>query len=415
MGHTRAATAIALVLYVTAGMNSHPEEHPAVPPKPERVEVNLVLIDVVVRDRKDQPVPGLELDDFELSVDGRVVPSDQLVSLEELCPAASPPAPTAQAAAAIPDQTLSPAPSAPAAHIVLYFDFTQISFPGRQLSLTTARKFVLGRVGPWPPVMIVDFTGGVPLVVQPFTTDPQLLAKRLDELIADRGTVDHDVVDELDKFYQVAETPMPIRIDVARGFAEEELQRARRSLAALREGLTLLEGLRGRKAVVLFTDSLRIEPGVQYLAQADMTPLLEGIHINNEVIALTRTANEMGVSFYDVHAGGLQDGTGDVMGPLVAFMRTGIDSAIGLQVSLAIETGGYALHNNNDPGRIIGSAERDLSCYYILGYRNEAPESGARHKIVVKVRPRGKEKPRRGLVVRHRPYFIDKPQRPPTS
>src|SRR5437773_2108769 len=39
----------------------------------ERVQVNLVLIDIVVRDRRDQPVLSLTRDDFELRIDGVTV------------------------------------------------------------------------------------------------------------------------------------------------------------------------------------------------------------------------------------------------------------------------------------------------------------------------------------------------------
>jgi len=186
----------------------------------------------------------------------------------------------------------------------------------------------------------------------------------------------------------------------------------------MREALATLDGPPGRKAMVLFTDVLRAEPGIQYLSQAGTTPDAQGIRIDDEILALARAANALGVSFYDVHAGGLQTGSEDSarfkgMGAMrmTPYVKIGIDSAIGFQTILAIETGGRALHNTNDPGLILGSAAQDLSCYYVLGYRYESRGEGTRHEIHVKVRPLGQGKPRRGLQVRHRPYFMDLPPR----
>src|SRR5207247_9194211 len=53
----------------------------------EKVQVSLVLIDVVVRDRKDRPVAGLTRDDFELLVDRLPAAATDIESFEEVCPA----------------------------------------------------------------------------------------------------------------------------------------------------------------------------------------------------------------------------------------------------------------------------------------------------------------------------------------
>jgi len=413
-----ATVALVSIVFWAASARANDEAETAV--GPERVEVNLVLIDVVVRDRKDRPVPGLERADFVLRVDGRAVRAEDVVSFEELCTGASP---SVGEAAPAESRPLEPASrSAPAARLLIYFDFTQISFPGRQLALSAARRFLSGRNDDWPPTMIMAFSQGDPEVMQPFTTDAGVLAMRLDELLEDRATIALDLEEETEKIKAVAELAPPLRLLLARSFALEELQRARRSLRALRKALAMLDGPPGRKAMILFTDALRAEPGIQYLAQAGTTPYAQGISIDDEIMALARAANALGVSFYDVHAGGLQTGSEDsamFKGPVAMWMtryvKIGIDSAIGFQTTMAIETGGRALHNTNDPGLILGSAARDLSCYYVLGYRYEARGEGTRHDIGVKVRPRGQDKPRRGLQVRHRPYFMDRPQRPAGS
>ena len=64
----RYAFAAALVLTATAGLVG--QQPPASPQPVFRGGVNLVLVDVVVRDRAGAPVKGLRLEDFELLEDG---------------------------------------------------------------------------------------------------------------------------------------------------------------------------------------------------------------------------------------------------------------------------------------------------------------------------------------------------------
>jgi len=52
---------------------------------PEKVRVGLVLIEVAVRDRKDLPIAGLSLEDFELQVDGKRISRNAIPVFEENC------------------------------------------------------------------------------------------------------------------------------------------------------------------------------------------------------------------------------------------------------------------------------------------------------------------------------------------
>ncbi|MFQ5700656.1 MAG: hypothetical protein ACE5HU_02300 [Acidobacteriota bacterium] len=149
----------------------------------------------------------------------------------------------------------------------------------------------------------------------------------------------------------------------------------------------------------------------------------------------TLEANTSRVSFYTVHASGLQDLTPafsrdslntqvDFINPTTGHqgattvtsrlpddtlpaLHAGLDSALSLQTTLATETGGRALQRTNDVASIIASASKDLSCYYLIGIRYDLKGDGARHAIDVRLnRPSGRPS-RRGLSIRYRPYFMD--------
>ncbi len=407
--------------------------------KPEQVEVSLVLIDLVVRDRKDRPVSGLTLADFELLVDRLPVDPSDIESFEEICPAASeaPPSLSASPNAARPPQAeaAAPPPDGPPLalrHIVLYFDFSQMTLGGRRQSLMAARDHVASRVTASDRIMILAYKDGLRLV-QDFTSDHAALVARLDEMIADPLTLDIEVVEENQKMRDVASKacepvgPCTTRKSVATAYAAQEEMRARKSLRTIEGLMPALAGLKGRKAFILFTDTLRDEPGIEYIALARTTPQEVGVALSADMLRLTQEANAAGVSFYTVHASGLDDRTVEsyrdtrterinvsdspddpgLVSDTYLAARSGLDSALALQSTIAAETGGRALQRSNDLAAIIDTAQQDLSCYYLLGYRHQRRGDNQRHSLIVRLKPGADGESRRGLSVRHRPYYYD--------
>lgn len=384
----------------------------------EQIEVNLVLIDVVVRDRKDRQVSGLLRDDFELLVDRLPVEPSAIESFEEIChPLQEPDSDPAVEAPATP-----PAPAA-ARYLVLYFDFSQLTLGGRRQALHAASQYLASGITDSDRVMILAHKKGLRLV-QDFTSDGAALAARIDELIQDTETIDTDVLEEAQNIADVGRRlkySAPVQRTVASSertaasvYATQEDLRARRSFESIEKLMPSLAGIRGRKALVLFTDALREEPGVQYFALTGYTPSEFGLDNRTRMQRLTQEANAAGVSFYTVHASGLDDAPASLFGDSAvespAFgeaARTGVDSALSLQTTLAAETGGRALQRTNDVAGILHSARSDLACYYLIGYQAPARGDNQRHSLIVQIGPDHDGNPRRGLSVRHRPYYID--------
>jgi VWFA-related protein len=110
----------------------------------EHVEVNLVILDVQVLDRKGNPVPGLTAEDFELSVDHRDTP---IASFDASC-----------------------AERAEAPAVVLAFDYQHLDEIQRGQALESARRALASPRADGGEIMAAALTGGL-RVEQSFTSD----------------------------------------------------------------------------------------------------------------------------------------------------------------------------------------------------------------------------------------------------
>lgn len=70
--------------------------------------------------------------------------------------------------------------------------------------------------------------------------------------------------------------------------------------------------------------------------------------------------------------------------------------------SLAVDTGGYVVRNENDFGKAFTEIDRDTSSYYIVGFRTRKPLDGRYHPVTVRVN-------RAGVTVRARKGYIASP------
>ena len=110
---------VALVLSATAALVGQQQPPPAAPTPVFRSSVNLVLVDVVVRDRSGAVVKGLKLEDFELLEDGvrqqiLTFASEEVTATAAPLTSAATPLSTAAASATAARSPTAAAPAAPA-------------------------------------------------------------------------------------------------------------------------------------------------------------------------------------------------------------------------------------------------------------------------------------------------------------
>ena len=412
-----------------------------------RAGIDLVTVDVVVLDKDGNPVPGLTRQDFEVEEDGRVQQITEFQSVE-----LPPPSATARSARPAPERRISfnsiTAGHIPGRAFVLVFDDINLTRVQAAEAKKALRKFVETATTDEDSVSIITTSGGGWFHARTATDRQKLLAladreqgkyiedtsaERMTDFEAMRITVFQDttVAARVRRRYanyrvngmQPVTTPggvddMP-RIEESRGnvgvvepYIESRasavysqiVARNRMTLGILERALKALEGTRGRKSVILLSKGFIHDPETGTF---------------KEVSQAARRAN---VAIYFVDARGLVATTSNFTAsegsPIdardigAAFADIALDAEGA--VSVAEDSGGFAIRNTNDLSAGLDRVARESRSYYLLGYVPPNPKAdGKFRRISVKVK-------RPGLTVRaRRGYFapdaVDAAARPPTA
>jgi len=389
----------------------------------DEIQVTVVNIDVFVRDRVGNTVTGLSEEDFRLLQDGlerrpshfaaytREVISEIMAAREEGAPSASPTIATGVggAAEAVTEQGGRPADLVQPVHIVLYVDNENIRPFDRNRVLTQVRRFVGEVMQPHVQVMVISVQRS-PKIVQPFTNDPQAVKDALRSMTRlygartdfdrQRGRIIHDMQSVMDgapsgglRADSVAAYNLQEKI---RAYAEEIAMELNYSINSLREILTTLAGLPGRRVLVHVSSGLPAVPARDLInwygelyQRSSTLPMLARFNRRQMYTALASSANAQGVTFYTIDASGL-GGSGSASAEHsrpVDPMTTSIH-VINYQeplLLLAEKTGGRAIVDSNDVTSLLEEMRDDIFSYYSLGYTLSSSGSDIVHRIEVKL------------------------------
>jgi VWFA-related protein len=360
-----------------------------------RISTNLVQVDAVVTDKNGKVVTDLRPEEIRIFEDGRAqdITNFSYVIADSSSPGQPRPAPVA-------DKTVPPPPTAPLRPdqvrrtIALVVDDLGLSFESTSSVRRSLKKFVDEQMEPGDLVAIIRTSGGIG-ALQQFTSDKRQLYAAIERVkwyssgrggvsafapIADNSSANADAQasqEDLDQF----------REDV---FSVGTLGAVRYVVKGLRE-------LPGRKSVLLISDGFKI-------TSRDQQQTLRAFE---ELRRLVDEAGRASVVIYTINATGLQtlgltaaDSTGrmnpvQIQQQLMNRRAAAFDSQEGLNY-LAQETGGLAIHNNNDLSGGIRRVIDDQRGYYLIGYRPDEStfdsKTGRRtfHKLSVKVLRPGK-------------------------
>jgi VWFA-related protein len=345
----------------------------------------LVVEQVVVKDKKGEFVSGLTAKDFALTEDG----AQQTVKFcehQHFSDDVTPLLPQS------PDdenitiyKTLTHTQIAPEAAdgtkykdrrlIALYFDMTAMPPQDQMRALTAAQVFVRKQMTAADMIAIMEFNGGSVAVLQDFTADRNRLLSILETLVVGEGQGSADSIDDASS------------ADTGAAFGQDDSEfnvfNTDRQLSALQTAAKMLEQMREKKELVYFASGLRLN-SVDNMAQLHAT-----------IDAAVRA----GVSFWPVDARGLVasaplgDATQAAPGNVGMYSGTAAIAATDrfqrsqdTMYSLAADTGGKPLFDNNDLTRGIVQAQHAITDYYIVGYytTNTAQNGKFRHvKITV--------------------------------
>jgi VWFA-related protein len=378
----------------------------------DELEVAVVNVDVYVRDRQGRPVSGLGRESFRVYQDGVAMPLSHFAALSEEVfdlrfaptPVVLGPTPTPPPAAATEEVDIRPV------YVALYVDNENLDPLNRNRVLRQLREFVTANLR--PPVQMMVLAHGKSLEVeQPFTDDVTAVtaAIRRQETRTggwlERESSMRDILEEMTEDADRQRQPnrhtgtMTGQRDVYSSvlqFAEEEANNLAFSLGALREAITLLSGVSGRKSIIYVANGLPMTPGLGLMHEysthyRDSTILSQRgrFERGRDFVSLAAVATAQEVTIYTVDAQGLEVGLGgsaeDRYAPDPTALAVGRSNYQDSLRFMASNTGGLAVVNTND---VAGGLERirsDLYTYYSLGYTINPSGQDRVHRIKVEV------------------------------
>jgi len=380
----RKLLAFPLAAVLLLAQNPPRKQNPAPPQQPFKIQVStqLVTINLTAKDKDGKLITGLKAGDFIVSEDGQkqklafceFETLDNTV-LPEMAEAAPPAAPAPPAAAAPdPKPVAAPAPAPPAAApaagtavsakpgeikykdrrlLVLYFDMNAMPLPDQMRARENALKYIHEEITTADTVAVMSFTSRLNLL-QDFTNDRDLLIKAVDGLNMGEGS------DLAATAADAASTGAAYTADDT----EYDIFSGDRRLIALQAAIKALGALPEKKGLLYFSSGFT-KSGVDNEAQMRAT---------------TNAAIRNNVTLFPVDARGLTaaspsgDATKGASSAGTALAGAGISAVMQLRASqetlhtLATDTGGKELIDNNDLSAGIVEAQKEISNYYILGY-----------------------------------------------
>ena len=369
-----------------------------------RSDVNLVVVDVVVRDRTGAVVRGLTAADFEVREDDK---PQQVTSfdVEEVATAPQPATPSPQLLTpGTPAPSTTSATATPVRReelagrrlIVLLFDLSSMQPEELERATRAAADYVDHQMSDADLVAITTIDTTLKVVAD-FTGDREQVKTTLGQFTA---------VDAIAFESPAAETTATDEAAAAGGdavsadTAEYDLFNNDARLRGLRTLADMLGSIEQKKSVLYFSGGMT----------------RSGTDNQVELRAATSSAVRANMSIYPIDTRGLQAIVpgGDASRPsargVSAFSGRGVNQQFDrlfasqetLQ-TLASDTGGRAFMDTNDFGEAFAQVQRDNSLYYLLGYNStNASKDGRFRRITVRAK-----KP--GLRVEHRAgYYAER-------
>ena len=347
-----------------------------------RVQSELTLVNVTVRDKSGNLVRGLKPEDFTVLEDNkpqRVVSFDvedvDAVVNQDVAQA-KPLDGSAAASSAAPGVSETANPYKDRRLIVLFFDLSAMEPDEIDRAITSAEHYVDTQMAPADLVSIVSL-GSSLLVNQDFTSDHELLKKQLQAFGEGSGQGFEEGTTGSTE--GTPDTGQPFTADDT----EYNIFNTDRRLEALRSVAEKLSHLQQKKSLIYFSSGM------------DRT----GIENQSELRAATNAAVRANMAIYTMDLRGLQAlvaggeaqnasmrGTSAYSGQsMISSLNSNFTTQETL-VTLASDTGGRAFLDSNDFSKVFKGVQQDTSTYYLLGYHSTNPAKDGRYRhITVKV------------------------------
>jgi VWFA-related protein len=366
-------------------------------------KVNVVLIDVVVNDHKDEPVTGLKKSNFEILEDGK---SQAISVFEEHKEATA--NPTINKLPAMPAGVYTNSPQATnsdSVNVVLFDAVNTQSWD--QAAVYTQLVKYLGNIPPGTRMAAFNLNSRLNMLTG-VTTDASVLLAALTDPKAGAGphqsllfssTNEMNPDDWINGERLVAGTPLASGITQSSGYGQMQAirtdTRVEVTLRAFQQLARYLAGIPGRKNVIWFSGSFPISI---FPDQNMLDPYDAQRHYSAEIKRTTGLMAAAQVAIYPIQSEGLTQTFGFNADASEIGHRRGITNTGGVGAArfrdanlitmdiLAKESGGKAFYNTNGFGDAFTRAIHHGSHYYTITYApTNKKVDGSYRSIDVKV------------------------------
>ncbi len=368
-----------------------------------RSRLNLISVDVIVRDKSGAVVRNLTAADFEVREDGRAQEITNF-NFEEITDKTVPALRSAELLAGVqeklaednkrvastpatarPVETATPMTSDMLAGrrlITILFDVSSMQPEDVQRAVDSANKYVEEKMSP-ADLVAVATVGSTLSVVTDFTADRAKVASALNTIAYTDGTATATAAASTAATDEAAATDDTTVADAA----ELDMFNNDVRLRALKTLAEALSSIEQKKSILYFS------AGMQRSGQDNQVELRSAIN----------AAVRANVSIYAVDTRGLQavvpggdarqaSGRGQSLfsGRGVQQQFEQLSSSQDTLTTLAADTGGRAFTDTNDFGDAFARVQRDMSAYYLLGYSStNTAKDGRFRRIEVRVKRNG--------------------------
>ena len=359
-----------------------------------RVNSDLVLVNVSVRDKRGNLIRDMKPSDFTVLEDGqpqqlRSFDIEDVERFAQSGPAQVEAQAAPQAANLLTGSETKPASIRNRRLIVLLFDLTNMEPDELNRASQSALHFIDKQMTPADLVAVVSFSSSMQ-VNQDFTSDHDLLSQAVRRMQGIEGQ-------GMEEGTTGSAEGQP---DQGQAYTEDDTEynifNTDRRLQAIASLAKALQDIDQKKSVLYFSSGMDRDTGNENQSQ---------------LRAAINVAVKANVSIYPVDSRGLQaivpggSAQSASLHGKAAYNGNAITSAYDSNfrtqetlVTLASDTGGKAFLDSNDFSKAFAKVQADMESYYVLGYRSTNPAmDGHYRKITVKVnRPDVKLDYRRG-------------------
>ena len=408
-----ASVALAAVLMLPAA-HSQNRQSGEVPKLVENIDVRVINIDVVVTDRKGNPVTGLKREDFQIFENGVPKTISNFYAVEGSKPVLVEAEPTATPA---PVATREETPEQMKRRIIFYIDNLSMAPFNRNRVFKHMKEFVQTVMRPGDEALVATFNRSMKVRV-PFTRDPVQIQQTLD-IIAGESAMGTNIISERNQLESQIRDAQSYdeAVTAARTYASSVEHDLRQSATSLQGLMSTLAGLDGKKILVLTSEGFPMQPGREVFYYIDEVAkekqwnfsgaLLESMSFDSShlIQSIAKSANANGITMYTIHAGGLTGGdtfSAEHSQPTsFTVAHAAISNTTESMHLMADMTGGLASIQTNNYALAFKRIQSDLESYYSLGYRAGTERVDRQRNIDVRVK-------NRNYIVRNRQTFVEK-------